>query len=67
MARKFFKVATFNLLNLAMAGKPYYNLSYDEVTYKRKVEWLSAHLRYMNPDIVGFQEVFHHVSVCHYV
>lgn len=59
MARKFFKVATFNLLNLAMPGQPYYNLTCDEATYKRKVEWVSAHLRYMNPDIVGFQEVFH--------
>ncbi|MCB0196653.1 MAG: endonuclease/exonuclease/phosphatase family protein, partial [Anaerolineae bacterium] len=59
MGRKYFKVATFNLLNLASAGKPYYNHSYDDNTYKRKVEWLAAHLRFMNPDIVGFQEVFH--------
>ena len=59
MGRRHFKVATFNLLNLALAGKRYYNHTYDETTYKRKVEWLAAHLRFMNADIVGFQEVFH--------
>lgn len=60
MADKRFKVATFNLYNLALPGKRFYRgLGYPEVEYRKKRAWIAEQLRRMNGDIVGFQEVFH--------
>jgi len=54
-----FKVATFNVLNLALAGEKYYNRKYPQDQYERKVQWLAGQLNRMEADIIGFQEVFH--------
>ena len=59
MRNNYFKVGTFNLYNLALAGKKYYNRSYTQDQYDRKTAWISAQLGRMDADIVGFQEVFH--------
>lgn len=59
MSRRFFKVGTFNLLNLALAGQKYYNRTYTEDQYAKKVQWTANMLRAMSADIVGVQEVFH--------
>lgn len=57
--RKFFKVGTFNLLNLALPDQRYYERIYNQDQFRRKVEWTSYQLKILNGDIVGFQEVFH--------
>jgi endonuclease/exonuclease/phosphatase family metal-dependent hydrolase len=59
METRHFKVGTFNLFNLALAGERYYNRSYQKDAYEKKVQWLAAQLTRMHADIVGFQEVFH--------
>lgn len=59
MGKNYLKVGTFNLLNLALPGEPYYNRKYRHDEFTRKVEWLSGQLNRMDADIVGFQEVFH--------
>ena len=59
MAKKYFKVCTFNLLNLALPGERYYNREYRHDEFTRKVAWVSNQLNRMNADIIGFQEVFH--------
>lgn len=59
MSRKYFKVGTFNLLNLALPEERYYNRQYRREDYEKKVSWLAYQLKRMNADIVGFQEVFH--------
>lgn len=54
-----FKVATFNLFNLAMPGTLFYrNEGYTESLYQRKRAWISEQLRSLDGDLVGFQEVF---------
>lgn len=58
MSRKYFKVGTFNLLNLAAPGERYYNREYRQHEFDRKVNWLTYQLNRMNADILGFQEVF---------
>jgi len=59
MSRDYFKVATFNLYNLALAGEQYYNRTYHEDVYSKKLQWQGEQLCDMNADIVGFQEIFH--------
>jgi len=59
METKHFKVGTFNLYNLALAGERYYNRSYRQDAYEKKVRWLANQLKKMHADIVGFQEIFH--------
>ena len=61
--QKYFKVGTFNLLNLALPNERYYNHTYTKEQYEKKVAWLSHQLRRMNADIVGFQEVFHNAAL----
>ncbi len=58
MSQRYFKVGTFNLYNLALPGQKYYNHSYPQDQYDKKVAWLAAQLSDMDADIVGFQEVF---------
>ncbi len=59
MGKRYFKVCTFNLLNLALPGQRYYNRQYRHDEFTRKVAWISNQLNRMDADIVGFQEVFH--------
>lgn len=58
--KKFIKVANFNLLNLVLPEKMYYdNQKYSIADYEKKITWISQLLQEMNADIVAFQEVFH--------
>lgn len=59
MSRDTFKVGSFNLYNLPLAGERYYNHIYPQDQYDKKVEWIVGQLGRMDADIVGFQEVFH--------
>jgi predicted extracellular nuclease len=54
-----FKVGTFNVYNLALAEKPYYDRRYNQEQYRKKIEWIAGQLKRMDADIVGFQEVFY--------
>jgi endonuclease/exonuclease/phosphatase family metal-dependent hydrolase len=54
-----FKIGTFNLYNLALPDRPYYDRRYSTEDYNKKIEWSAEQLRRMDADIVGFQEVFH--------
>jgi predicted extracellular nuclease len=54
-----FKIGTFNLYNLALPEKPYYDRQYSREQYQKKIEWIAGQLKRMDADIVGFQEVFH--------
>jgi len=54
------KVASFNLMNLALPGKDYYpKQRYSRQSYEDKISWTKDQLVKMDADIVGFQEVFH--------
>ena len=55
------KIGTFNVLNLARAGEPFYpdEEPYSEAEFDRKAGWIAEQLRRMDADLVGFQEVFH--------
>jgi len=57
--QRHFRVATFNLFNLALSEEHYYNRKYSKEQYQKKVTWISSQLRRLRADIVGFQEVFH--------
>lgn len=59
MERDYFKVGSFNVYNLASAGRPYYDRSYNTEVYGQKVAWLASQLQRMNADILGLQEIFH--------
>jgi len=52
------KIGSFNLFNLALPNEKYYNRSYRQDDYNKKVSWISGQLNRMDADIVGFQEVF---------
>ena len=54
-----FRVATFNLCNLALPNQPFYREVYTPEVYGRKKTWIADQLQRMRADIVGFQEVFH--------
>lgn len=55
------KVGTFNVLNLARPGEPFYpdERPYSLTEFDKKAEWIAEQLRRMDADVVGFQEVFH--------
>ena len=54
------RVATFNLLNLALPGKPIYGRDHlNHREYDQKLDWIAGQLDAMKADVVGFQEVFH--------
>lgn len=59
MNRKNFKVGTFNLQNLALPHQLFYKESYTPEEYGKKKRWTAEQLNRMEPDIIGFQEVFH--------
>ncbi|CRK57942.1 Endonuclease/exonuclease/phosphatase family protein [Alloactinosynnema sp. L-07] len=54
------KVGTFNVLNLALPGVPYYpdERPYSDAEFDKKATWIGEQLRRMDADIVGFQEIF---------
>lgn len=59
MARRYFKVATFNVRNLISAGVTYYTTNrYSQAAYDSKVDWLAEQLYRMDADIVCLQECF---------
>jgi predicted extracellular nuclease len=58
MSKSYFKLGSFNLLNLQWPGERYYNRKYQKDEFERKVLWQSNQLNRMNADIIGFQEVF---------
>jgi hypothetical protein len=55
------KVGTFNVLNLAREGEPYYpdEQPYTAAEYDQKARWIAGQLTRMQAHLVGFQEVFH--------
>ena len=55
------KVGTFNVLNLARPGEPFYpdDKPYSAAEYEEKATWIAGQLGRMDADLVGFQEVFH--------
>ena len=58
------RVGTFNVLNLVLPDRPYYQeRPYSRGEYDRKLEWIGGQLRRMDPHIVGFQEVFHEAAL----
>lgn len=61
--KRIIKVSTLNLLNLASAGKKYYNRTYNQTEYDKKVKWLSGQLNDIDADIIGFQEIFHREAI----
>ncbi len=55
-----FSVATVNLYNLNLPGRPMYGRpGWSESEYAAKVDWLSQQLRRISADVVGFQELWH--------
>lgn len=59
MSSHHFRLATFNLRNLALPNTPFYREIYSPEIYRRKTTWIAHQLQRMKADIVGFQEVFH--------
>lgn len=54
-----FTIATFNVKNLIGPDQEYYRFErYTPEEYAWKEDWLADQLTRMNPDIVGFQEIF---------
>jgi endonuclease/exonuclease/phosphatase family metal-dependent hydrolase len=59
MARQFFRIGTFNLLNHARPEFPVYGKKiYSPAVYAQKCEWTAAQLLRMQADIIGFQELW---------
>jgi len=55
-----FRIGTFNLQNLVLPGKSFYNNRIFQTSeYEMKKKWTSDQIVKMNTDIIGFQEVFH--------
>jgi endonuclease/exonuclease/phosphatase family metal-dependent hydrolase len=53
-------VASANLLNLALPGRRFYpnQEPYGDDEYQRKLRWLGALFKRLNPDLMGVQEVW---------
>jgi len=54
-----FRIGTFNLYNLALPERRYYNRQYSQSDYQQKIAWIGAQLNRLQSDILGFQEIFH--------
>ena len=63
MTANHIRVGTFNLYNLALPERPYYDRQYTRGDYRQKVEWLQQQLTKMRGDLIGFQEVFHQAAL----
>ncbi len=59
-----FRVASFNLLNLVRPGIRFYEQKpFTAEEHEEKLTWIAERLEQSQPDIVGFQEVFHESSL----
>lgn len=57
--KTYFRVASFNLLNLALPTTVFYrDQQYTKEEYQRKKEWISLQLTKLDADVIGFQELF---------
>lgn len=57
--RTYFRVASFNLLNLALPSTVFYGKQqYTEEEYAQKKAWISLQLTKLDADLIGFQELF---------
>lgn len=57
--KSYFRVASFNLLNLALPSTVFYgDQQYSEEEYAQKKAWIAAQLTKLDADIIGFQELF---------
>lgn len=57
--KRYFRVASFNLLNFALPSTVFYGeQQYSEEEYAQKKAWISMQLTKLNADIIGFQELF---------
>ncbi len=57
--KQILKVATFNLLNLALPETRFYgNQQYTPEEFKKKKKWIKQQFDKMEADIIGFQELF---------
>ena len=57
--------ATFNLYNLNEPGLPinWDTDGWDQDQYCRKIEYTARTLKRLQPDVIGFQELWHHASL----
>ena len=55
-----FSVATFNLYNLQLPGRPMnpHQKPWTDTEYRRKITWIGNRLKDLRPDIVGLQELW---------
>lgn len=59
MRPKQIKLATLNLFNLQLPGKPMYRgRTYSQQAYQRKVEWTARIINQLDADLIGFQELW---------
>ncbi|MCG8404139.1 MAG: endonuclease/exonuclease/phosphatase family protein [Phycisphaerales bacterium] len=58
--KKQISFATFNLFNLQLPGKAMYEgkKPYSKAQYKRKIGWTADVLSRLQPDVIGFQELW---------
>ncbi|MBL8388007.1 MAG: endonuclease/exonuclease/phosphatase family protein [Hydrogenophaga sp.] len=58
-------VATCNLLNLAQAGRLFYEGQepYSQNEFERKVDWLGERIRVLNADVLAVQEVWDELAL----
>ena len=61
MKLKRLSIGTFNLYNLNEPGLPIYTDTggWSQAEYDRKIDWTSRLVRLLQPDIFGFQELWH--------
>ena len=53
-------IATFNLLNLNLPGRRIYTgAGWTQEQYDKKIAWTASQLRLLQPDVFGFQELWH--------
>ena len=54
------RFATFNVLNLALPGVPFYadQDPYTQAQYDAKVAWIAQQIDLLDADVIGFQEIF---------
>src|SRR5215207_637166 len=59
------KIGTFNLYNLNEPGLPVYTDKdgWTQAEYDLKIDWTQRIIRLLQPDIFGFQELWHAASV----
>ena len=65
MKLKTLDIATFNLYNLNEPGIPLYTDrdGWTAEEYARKIKWTSEQLAWLQADVIGFQELWHKVSL----